>query len=186
MALINTIITAGLASVATGSIVGYITKQFISRTIDHHLKLTETKQNIIWQNEIAYRKAQLEELYGPIYSMLKTNAVIYRLWLDKKLPEVNFDIKKYFESNNVEIRRILTEKMHLIDGGEMPPQFIDFMTSAMIWNWYCAKDPYASFPSHVEALQEVKWPVNFEKYVYIKTEELKQRLNELYQKNAIK
>lgn len=182
--IILTIITASLAS---GGIAGYVAERLIERTIDHKFKLYEAKQNIIWQNEIAYRKAQLEELYGPIYSMLKTSEKIYKIWKeDKKIDEVNLNVKKYFESNNNEIRRLLVDKMHLIDGDEIPSHFVDFMTSAMIWNWYCAKDYNAKFPDKVEKLPEVKWPrEKFQEYIYNKTKELKKELNKLYEKNRM-
>jgi len=182
---LESILTVIIASVSSGGMVAYLAKKLLEGAIDHQFRLHETRQNIIWQHEIAYRKAQLEELYGPIYSMLKTNAKIYRLWMDNKINDANFDVKQYFESNNNEIRKLLILKMHLVDGGEMPPQFVDFMTSAMIWNWYCAKNPEASFPPDVQALPEVQWPEEFEQYIYTKTEELKHRLDNLYRRNRI-
>lgn len=182
---VEAIVTAVVTAAATGGIVAYVAKGIFERAVGSAFSLREARQNIVWQNEIEYRKAQLEELYGPLYSMLKTGSKLYRLWMDKKIVEVNFDVKQYFANINDDIRKLIVQKMHLVDGAVIPPQFIDYMTTAMIWNWYCAKTENASYPSHVEQLQEAKWPEHFEHYVYSTTEQLKQRLDELYRKNRI-
>jgi len=172
-------------AILTASIAALVA--FVGWIVVHLFSMHATKQNIKWQNAIAYRKAQLEELYGPIYSMLKTNEQIYAIWKRGDIKEINFDVKKNFESNNNEIRRILQQKAHLIDGNEIPQLFIDFMTSAMIWNWYCAKGDDAKLPDAVKALPETSDIImdKFRVHIFEKTKILKLKLDELYKKNRI-
>ncbi len=174
-----------LGSFPVGVAIGWFAKLIIEKGLAHRFGIESAKMGLIWQNEIEHRKTQLCELYGPIYSILKTNSEIYSLWMSHKIPEANFEIKQFFAKNNDEIRNILINKIHLMEGAEMPPQFVHFMTSAMIWNWYCAAAPDAEFPEHVAQLDLVQWPKQFELHIYTTTEILKHRLDKLYNQYAL-
>lgn len=135
--------------------------------------------------ELEYRERQLEEFYGPIYSYLESNKVIYPLWLDGKLKEVNHEVIKMFKTQNDRINEIITNKSHLIDGDRIPEEFTAFATSSKIWNMYCIREDEPYLPEHVSNLPEAMWPEKFEENIHHKTIRLKSRLNELYDKYKI-
>jgi len=88
-----------------------------------------------------------------------------------------FTLSLLFKQHNDEITTILKTKAHLIDGGEYPPEFIQFMTLATIWGMYCNRPDQPYLPDHVADLTQVKWPIEFEKHIFVKTEELKKTLD---------
>jgi hypothetical protein len=139
----------------------------------------------VGQSELEYRKEQLEEFYGPIYARLKLSGELYRLWMDHKLQGVNEGIIDTFHRQNEEIKNIIFTKAHLIDGAQIPEVFTRFMTSTTIWNWYTARPDQPWLDQDVASLQESKWPKDFETYIFSATEELKTKLNKLYQKHII-
>jgi hypothetical protein len=159
---------------AAVAVVGWFAGQFLIRAREHKALLTEA--------ELAFRKRQLEEFYGPIYASLKLVARIYPLWLDGRFREVNTDIIALFKKQNEEVVTILKTKAHLIDGSEFPPAFTRYMTSVSIWGMYCTRPAEPWFPPHVASLDELKWPKEFEEDIFTKTEELKRRLDTLLQK----
>jgi hypothetical protein len=80
---------------------------------------------------------------------------------------------------------IIATKAHLIDGDQIPEVFTRFMTSTTIWNWYTARPDQPWLDQDVASLQESKWPKDFETYIFSTTEELKTKLNKLYQKYIV-
>ena len=162
-----------------------ILKLLLDRSLTASLTRILKEREITGRAELEYRQKQLEEFYGPIFSYLEANKVIYPLWLSGKLSEVNYEIIKMFKAQNDRIMAIIANKAHLIDGDRMPEELTAFTTSAKIWNMYCIREDAPYLPDHVASLPEVKWPERFERYIYGKTVELKSRLNELYQKYRI-
>lgn len=162
-----------------------VLKLLLEKSLSASLTKVLKEREIAGHAELDYRKKQIEEFYGPIFSYLEANKVIYPLWLSGKLTEVNYEIIKMFKAQNDHIIEIITNKAHLIDGEKMPEELTAFTTSAKIWNMYCIRQDAPFLPDHVANLQEVEWPERFERYICGKTVELKSRLNELYQKYRI-
>ncbi len=168
------------ALLATG-----ILKMFLDRSLSASLNRILKAREIASRAELEYRQSQLSEFYGPIYSYLESNKLIYPLWLEGKLSEINYEVIKMFKAQNDHIIDIITNKAHLIDGDEMPEEFTAFITSAKIWNMYCIRKDSPYIPEEVAALPEVKWPERFETHIHDKTIELKSSLNGLYDKYQI-
>lgn len=174
------IISIVVSAVSGGLIASGVLKLVLDKTLSASLSKVLKKNEIGGKAELEYRAKQLEEFYGPIYSYLESNKVIYPLWLNGKLKEVNYEIIKMFKTQNDRINDIIANKAHLIDGDKMPEEFTAFVTSSKIWNLYCIREEEPYFPDHVANLPEAKWPVRFEEHIHSKTIELKHRLNELY------
>jgi hypothetical protein len=149
------------------------------KIIETGLQKVLHKERLLTEADLAYRQRQLEEFYGPLYASLKLNSRLYPLWLEGKLSEVNAEVIDLFKRQNDAAIAILKTKAHLIEGSDYPPEFIEYMTSATIWGMYCTRSDAPYMPDHVAALMEVRWPQEFEAYIYDKTEELKQELDAL-------
>lgn len=162
-----------------------ILKMFLDRSLAASLSRILKERELAGRAELEYRQAQIAEFYGPIYSYLESNKLIYPLWLEGKLSEINYDVITMFKAQNDHIIEIITNKAHLIDGNEMPPEFIAFITSSKIWNMYCIRKDAPYIPEEVANLPEVKWPESFETHIHDKTIELKSKLNNLYDKYQI-
>ena len=178
----STIIFNGIVG---GLIASGVLKLVLDKSLSASLSKILKKNEIGGKADLEYRERQLEEFYGPIYSYLESNKLIYPLWLDGKLKEVNYEIIKMFKAQNDRINEIITNKAHLIEGNKMPEEFTAFATSSKIWNIYCIRENEPYLPEHVANLPEVKWPERFEDHIHNKTIELKSRLNELYDKYKI-
>lgn len=173
------------SAILGGLMASGIMKLVLDRSLSASLNKILKKNEIGGKAELEYRERQLEEFYGPIYSYLESNKVIYPLWKGKKFEEVNYEIIKMFKAQNDHINELITNKAHLIDGDKMPEEFTAFTTSSRIWNLYCIRENEPYLPEHVENLPEVKWPERFEAHIHNKTIELKSRLNDLYNKYKI-
>ncbi|HIK17364.1 MAG TPA: hypothetical protein IGS53_19015 [Leptolyngbyaceae cyanobacterium M33_DOE_097] len=158
---------------------GTFLKFSAEKIIETGLQKALHKEQLLTETDLEFRKRQIEEFYGPIYASLKLNSQIYPLWIEGKIKEVNHDVIDLFKQQNDEITKILKTKAHLMDGGEFPPEFIQFMTSATIWGMYCTRKDDPNLPDHVANIQDLKWPQKFESHIYSKTEELKQTLDDL-------
>ncbi|MFE4108141.1 hypothetical protein [Almyronema epifaneia] len=165
---------------------GTFLKFSAEKVIEAGLQKALHKERLLTEADLEFRKRQIEEFYGPIYASLKLNSKIYPLWLQGKLEEVNQDIITLFKSHNDEIIEILKTKAHLMDGGEFPPEFIEFMTSATIWGMYCTRADQPYLPEPVASLDQVKWPQAFENHIFVKTEALKKTLDDLLVKYRAK
>jgi hypothetical protein len=158
---------------------GTFLKFSAEKTIETSLQKALQKEMLLTQTDLEFRKRQLEEFYGPIYASLKLSSEIYPLWLNQNFKEVNFDVITLFKKQNDEIISILKNKAHLIDGAEYPPEFIKFMTSATIWGMYCSRIDQPYIPEHLNHLEQIKWPAEFENHIFTKTEHLKRNLDNL-------
>jgi hypothetical protein len=156
------------------------------KVIETGLQKVLHKEKLLTEADLEFRKRQIEEFYGPIYASLKLCSEIYPLWIQGALKEVNQDIIALFKSHNDEITTILKTKAHLMDGGEFPPEFIKFMTSATIWGMYCTRPDQPYIPEHIADIEQVKWPKEFESHIFTKTEELKKTLDILLVKYRAK
>jgi hypothetical protein len=165
---------------------GAFLKFSAEKVIETGLQKALHKEQILTEADLEFRKRQIEEFYGPIYSSLKLSSEIYPLWIQGKVKEVNQDIIALFKSQNDEITTILKTKAHLMDGEEFPPEFIKFMTSATIWGMYCSRQDHPFIPEHVANIDQVKWPKEFESHIFLKTEELKKNLDILLLKYRAK
>jgi|ERR1035441_8075102 hypothetical protein len=139
---------------------------------------------LVGQSELEFRKAQLADFYGPIYSRLKLSRELYNLWMGQKLTEINLSIIDLFHRQNDAIIDVITTRAHLIDDAEIPEVFTRFMTSVTIWNFYTGRPGQPWIEEHVTALPQARWPEDFEKYIVTKTQELKRRLDDLHRKAA--
>jgi|GEM_PF-1094914 len=165
---------------------GTLLKFSTEKIIETGLKKALHKETLLTEADLEFRQRQLEEFYGPIYASLKLSSEIYPLWMQGKFQEVNQEIIALFKHQNDEIVTILKTKAHLMDGGEFPPEFIKFMTSATIWGMYCTHPEHPYLPDHVASLDQIKWPQEFERHIFTKTEELKQTLDVLLTKYRAK
>jgi len=102
------------------------------KIIETGLQKALHQETLLTETDLEFRKRQIEEFYGPIYASLKLTSELYPLWIEGKFQEVNQEIIDLFKSHNDEIISILKSKAHLIDGAELPPEFVKFMTSATI------------------------------------------------------
>ncbi|MEI6426949.1 MAG: hypothetical protein WCO45_00980 [Pseudanabaena sp. ELA607] len=162
---------------------GTLLRASAEKIIEAGIQKALHKEKMLAEADLNFRKRQLEEFYGPIYASLKLSSEIYPLWLAGNFHEVNHDIIDLFRQQNEEIITILKTKAHLMDGAEFPPEFIKFMTSATIWGMYCRRPDQPYLPEHLKSLEQVKWPQEFERHIFIKTEELKRTLDTLLQKH---
>ena len=79
---------------------------------------------------------------------------------------------------------IIRTKAHLIDEGVFPKELARFMTLVTIWNLYTSQQD--GLPQEVAQLPDARFPREFQKYIYAKTEELKAELESLYKKYGVK
>ncbi|HET8546647.1 MAG TPA: hypothetical protein VFL57_01510 [Bryobacteraceae bacterium] len=142
-------------------------------------------QATVAESELAYRKAQLAEFYGPIYAHLKVSERLYRLWMDHKLSEINLDVISLFRRQNELIADIICNKAHLVEGAAIPDVFSRFVTSTVIWNFYTTRPGSPWIEPHVSALPEAAFPIEFQQYIYTTTQELKRRLDELHRRYRV-
>jgi hypothetical protein len=149
------------------------------------IKATISRQSLVGQSELDFRKRQLAEFYGPIYARMKSSKDLYPMWMSGKLSAVNKEIIQKFRQDNEIIAQIIVSNIHLIDGNTIPQALIDYMTSTTIWNLYTARLETPWIDNDVAQLEKAKWSTDFEDYIIIKTEELKMRLDELHQKYTI-
>jgi hypothetical protein len=82
--------------------------------------------------------------------------------------------------------RILVTKLHLVEGAKVPQHFVHWATSVTLWNIYTAREDQPWVPDEVAALPLMKYPDEFDEHICKTTEQLKQRLNELYERYVIK
>ncbi|MEM8641428.1 MAG: hypothetical protein AAGG51_21810 [Cyanobacteria bacterium P01_G01_bin.54] len=174
------IIAAFLAS-ALGA--GTILRFSAEKLIESRIEKVVQKEMLLTETDLNYRQRQLEEFYGPIYASLKLNDQIYNIWNtpENVLADVNQDVIDLFIQNNAAIIEILKTKAHLMDGATFPPEFVEYMTSTTLWGLYCQRPDQPWIPEAVKTklAPQIAWPENFEKYIYEKTETLKQELDSL-------
>ncbi|MEM6502773.1 MAG: hypothetical protein AAF685_13155 [Cyanobacteria bacterium P01_C01_bin.89] len=172
--------------VAGGLGISGIFKFSSEKVIETALKKALHREQLLAEADLIFRQQQLGELYGPLYATLKLNSQLYPLWIDGKLSEVNQDVIDLFRQQNDEMVHLLKTKAHLIEGAQFPPEFIEYMTSVTVWGMYCTRPDSPYIPDEIAQLEQVRWPKEFEDYVYETTENLKAELNRLRRKYRVK
>ncbi|NER06807.1 MAG: hypothetical protein F6K17_31625, partial [Okeania sp. SIO3C4] len=137
------------------------------------------------RNDLEHKKSQVKELYGPLYSLLKTNKKIYDLWMAGDLSSINLKVKQLFKSNNDKAIEIINKNAHLIDENPMPEMFIQFVSSSQVWSMFCADDEEGVIPNGIADHPDVKWSEEFEQYIFGKYERMAKELDDLYKKYGI-
>jgi hypothetical protein len=141
-----------------------------------------SREDFLWRSELAYREQQLSELYGPAYGYVKSQREIYDVWMDRKMQEVNLDVKKLFSTQNQILRDLIISKSHLIDGAQMPKSFVRFFTSTLVFDLYAARSDAGSVPDHLKGV--AAYPDAFRDHIIETTERLKARIEMLHAKFA--
>jgi hypothetical protein len=180
------------ATFATGVLTGFgasallaaLFKRFLEEGIANWFKRIQQARGIVGQAEIGFRQQQLSEFYGPLYAYMKGSQPIYDLWMAGKLHHVNDPVKARFREQNECMLSIIRTKAHLIDEGVFPSELARFMTSVTIWNLYTSQQD--GLPQEVAQLPEAVFPREFQEYIYAKTEDLKAKLESVYEKYGVK
>lgn len=172
---------------ATMADLGEIQKQLqenteITKSIDQKF----STEDYLARAELSFREKQLAEFYGPAYGTLKSQKRIYDLWMEGKMTDVNFEVKKLLSRQNAFLRQLIIDKAHLIEGSEMPKSFVHLVTSTLIFDLYAAPTDKGQIPSHLAKLDDVKFPNEFLKHVVDITEEIKARIEALHKAYAYK
>jgi hypothetical protein len=104
-------------------------------------KIKEIEHNIIKQTELEFIEEQLSAFYGPIQMLLRTNESLFKKSFDTDVWE---SVRKnILLPNNNKIAEIIVNKIHLLEGNEIPPSFIRFIEHAYLWDAY--KDVESGF-----------------------------------------
>jgi hypothetical protein len=175
-----------VVTLGSGGLLFWAGKVILEKSIQQKIQQEADKIKLLSQNDLEYRKAQIERLYGPLYGLLKTNRKIYDLWMSHSLVEVNQKVKQLFKENNEKANEIIIKNAHLIDENPMPDHFIKFATSSQVWCMYCADSNDGELPEHLSQHPDIKWCQEFEDYVYSKYESLSKKLGSLYETYSIK
>ncbi len=178
-------IEVGLAVLASGGILLWFAKLVIDKSLANLWRLEAHKVELVRSSDLEHRKAQIRDLYGPLYGLLKTNRKLYDLWIARELDEVNLKIKNLFKENNKKAVGLIIDNAHLIDESPMPDIFIKFVTSSSVWSMYCADNEEGALPGKLSDHPDIKWCQEFEDYVFRKYEEISLSLSELYKKHGI-
>jgi hypothetical protein len=156
-----------------------------AKEIAKAVKSLESAYYTVGQSDLEFRNLQLSELYGPLYSYTKLQEKLVRIWMTGRLSEIDAGIRAFLKQQNERIVDILATKFHLIEGDEVPSCFEALVTSVTIWNLYTSRSEQHWIPADVAALPEVRYPEEFNQYVYQTTEGLKKKLHELHQKYGV-
>ncbi|WP_148291194.1 hypothetical protein [Methylobacterium sp. B1] len=138
-----------------------------------------SRSDYMMKAELSYRERQLSTLYGPIYGYLKSQHKIYDLWVENKLVHQNLAVKKLFKEQNEKMRQILINNTHLLEDARMQEYVANFFTSTLIFDWYAADKDDGEVPAHLENLEVVKFPKDFQRHIFETTERLKSRIQTL-------
>ena len=161
--------------------------------VAHHLQARRADDERRAKAELEFLERQIEELYGPLSSLLHEGRRSFEdlcLSLGRNyifpssgmLPTNELNTWIYwaeteFLPRNQRIKELLSTKAHLIQGADFPTSYVDFFDHASSWatnhrRWKDQDVPY-SWRSRVP------WPIAFEADVHITFRELKQRHNVL-------
>lgn len=152
----------------------------ITRSIDQKF----SRDDYGWRSELAFRERQLSEFYGPVYAIVKSEKEIFDLWSERKMDEVNFQVKQFFHQHNVMVRDLIVNKADLIDGATMPDCFVRFFTDTIIFDLYAVPTNEGAVPNHLKEDQRVRYPFDFDEHIITTTERLKSRIAALHKKYA--
>ena len=170
-----------LATILTGLVT--ITSLIIS---NYFMRRKEDRTKRL-QIRIEYASKQIEEFYGPLYSLIQQmknyKSVRQSIIMPQDIPpdEVN-KIKIFFREEyqmplNNEIRDLIKNKFHLIEGKELPSSFWTFLQystqqSAQVRLW-------KELQMETHHIQGTPWPNEFEEDVKKTVTELINRYDSL-------
>ncbi len=169
-----------------GGLLLWFGKILFIKSLETRLAIEKEKLNLVRHADLEFKKAQVKELYGPLYGILKTSRKIYDLWMDRKLDGINSDVKQLFKMNNEKANKIIIDNVHLIEESPMPECFLKYVSSTLVWSMYCADSEESELPPHLKNHPDVEWCVEFEEYIFSTYEKLAAELAVLYKKYQVK
>lgn len=177
----------GQGAVVAAAVAGAVAA--IGWFVVHRLEARRADDERRAKAELAFVERQIEELYGPLVSILHEGRRNFKDLLislgrnyvfsgTSPLPPEELKTWLYwseteFLPRNEKIRKLLHAKAHLIPGAEFPSSYVDFFEHASSWS-----------TNHRRWKQEgveyiwrsrVAWPEAFEKDVFAAFRDLKQR-----------
>ena len=187
--VLSALIAASVAALIT--VIGWITNYWLERKRD----FANRQQDL----EIAYLERQIEELYGPLWGLIEQSKAIYdvtcfdlprykdgRLARDKftknQKRTYNYIKENYFIPIHQKITEIINSKMHLINGSEVPPSFLEFIRYAALFqsSFRLLQDMHID---HLDLeIMEAKWPEQFTEDTKNTLEALRNRHREYFGK----
>jgi hypothetical protein len=147
-----------------------------------------SKASAIGQSELEYRKQQLAEFYGPVSALLISDLLIWQRLKSGELKDVAEQSVELLRNINDEIKSILINKTHLMEGPEAPNLIFNALPNAMRWNSYALlvqRDIQHNVRFHEHVLNNPPWSDEFLSYIAGKLDELKKRLDDLYGRFSI-
>jgi hypothetical protein len=170
---------------ATVTALGWLVNNLLSQRREARKAQTEAS--------LRYVERQLEELYGPLASLMFEGRQIFQELLNSlgrpyvfregtSLPQDElrtwlFWTETSFLPRNLLIRNLLTSKPHLVDGGTFPESYIEFVRHES--SWRIRHERWAKEQVTYDWHSTINWPVQFETDVISTFKALKARHAEL-------
>ena len=180
-----------ISSASAVAVAAFLARESIVRLLDrkfeqykYQLELEAKRHELTIEAQIEFKEKQLSEFYGPIYALLKRGRTIHKYWMEGKLNHIEPQLRKMAANANNMIVDIILTKSHLIEGKEIPPSFIHFLTHVEIWHAYLETE-FKGVPFPQTEFPEAYYPIEFEKDVYSTAEALKNQLQSLYQQYGL-
>jgi hypothetical protein len=158
--------------------------------VTHILSTSAEKRRHSLISQMKFTVQQLEELYGPLAFLLLEGRQTFQAFIeaigrdhfrnediasfsDSELKAWLFWIDTDFFPRNEKIKKLLSKKTHLIEGGDVPESYLTFLDHHNSWKicherWLQQKIPYGWH-------SKVGWPDQFENDVLRTFSELKKR-----------
>ncbi len=174
------------ALIVGGGVLLWFVKMLLDKSAQTILDLEKDKISILRHGDLEYKKSQIQNLYGPLYGILKTNRKIYNLWMEGKLREVNLKVKNLFQENNKWANEIIIKNAHLVEETPMPECFVKYATSSLVWSMYCADSESGELPDYLKNHPDIKWCQEFEDHIFNTYERLAKELAILFEQYEVK
>ncbi len=164
---------------------------FVSYVLSQRKEISMTRR----QNRLNYVKQQIEELYNPIYCLIQQTKYIYEISTlllpvnDKNMVDKSkfsqsdsikwqYLIEKYFLPLNSQVAVLLREKMHLIDGLDIPNSYLDFFKHEMYFS--TLHTMWKETQKDLGDIGGYGWPKEFEKDICDTLSKLKVDYKNIY------
>ena len=163
-------------------VTGFGLNKLLEKT-KHELGLASKRHEIALKSQIEFKEAQISELYGPIYVLLKQIRPLDDLWNDRRLGGSRNDaVLAAIRAANNRIVETVLAKSHLVEGDRIPDYFGRFLTHVSVWHAF-HDDPDADWSIYAE-IEEAQYDMEFEREVFRVTELLRRELRELREQLA--
>jgi len=183
-----------LLSALIGALVGGVIT-ILGWFASYHFSQKSDKKNRQREAAIQHLEQQIEELYAPLWGLILQSEVIYAVLRDilpatqdgaidySRVGEEDAEILNYFKDNflrslNVRISDLIRSKVHLLESGDIPDSFKDYLsyhaqseTLHRLW-----KDKGIS---NLGVVPSRRWPTQFNVDVAETLERLRGRYQEL-------